>query len=97
MANNPILICSGVNLLAALRARTKLELGVDHRKAETEYAARRPIFFNPFRTRTQHGCTHMDGRRRLLFLTTCSDDSKPYMILEVLVKGYQNHIGSAII
>ena len=53
--------------------------------------------FNPFRTRTQNGRTHMVGRRRLLFLTTCSDDSKPYMILVALIKGFQNHIGFAII
>ena len=43
------------------------------------------------------GRTNMDGRRRLLFLTTCSDDSKPYMILVALVKGFQNHMGLAII
>ena len=30
---------------------------------------------NPFRHRTQHGRAHMAGRRRLPFLTTCSDDS----------------------
>ena len=39
----------------------------------------------------------MAGRRRVLFLTTCSDDSKPYMILVALIKGFQNHIGFAII
>ena len=37
------------------------------------------------------------GRRWLLFLTSYSDDSKPYMILVALVKGFQNHIGFAII
>ena len=31
---------------------------------------------NLFRTRTQHGRTHMTGPRRLLFLTSCWDDSK---------------------
>ena len=40
-------------------------------------------------TRTQHGCMHMAGRRQLLFLTTRSDDSKPYMIRVALVKGFQ--------
>ena len=39
----------------------------------------------------------MAGRRRLLFLTTCSDDSKLYMIIVALIKGFQNHIGFAII
>ena len=53
--------------------------------------------FNPFKRRSQMGRTNMDGRRRLLFLTTCSDDSKPYMILVALIKGFQNHIGFAII
>ena len=52
---------------------------------------------NPFRTRTQHGRMHMAGRRQLLFLTTRSDDSKPYMIRVALIKGFQNHIGFAII
>ena len=33
---------------------------------------------NPFRTRIQHGRTHMAGRRRLLFLISCWDDNKPY-------------------
>ena len=33
----------------------------------------------------------------LPFLTTCSGDSKPYMILVALIKGFQNHIGFAII
>ena len=32
-----------------------------------------------------------------VFLTTCSDDSKPYMILVALIKGCQNHIGFAMI
>ena len=52
-----------------------------------------------FRTRTQHGCTHihMTGRRRLLYLTNCWDDSKPYMILVALIKGFHNHIRFAII
>ena len=31
------------------------------------------------------------------FLTTCSDDSKPYMILKGADKGYKNHVGFAII
>ena len=35
----------------------------------------------------------MVGRRRLLFLTTCSNASKPYMILKALDKSYKNHIG----
>ena len=34
---------------------------------------------------------------RLAFLTTCSDDSKPYMILKALDESYKNHIGFAII
>ena len=33
----------------------------------------------------------------LPFLTTCSDDSKPYMILKGLDEGYKNHVGFAII
>ena len=37
------------------------------------------------------------GRWLPLFLTTCSDDSKPYMILKALDKSYKNHIGFAII
>ena len=44
-----------------------------------------------------HGSTHMAGRRRLLFLITCSDDSKPHMILVALIKGFRNYIGFAII
>ena len=52
---------------------------------------------NPFRYRTQHGRMLMAGRRRLVFLTTCSDDNKLYMILVALIKGFQNHIGFAII
>ena len=43
------------------------------------------------------GRSNMDGHRRLLFLTTSSDDTKPYMILVALIKGFQNHIGFAII
>ena len=39
----------------------------------------------------------MAGRQRLLCLTTCSDDSKPYMILKGLDQSYTNHIGFAII
>ena len=34
---------------------------------------------------------------RLPFLNTCSDDSKPYMILKALDESYKNHIGFAII
>ena len=34
---------------------------------------------------------------RLSFLITCSDDSKPYMILKALDESYKNHIGFAII
>ena len=34
---------------------------------------------------------------RLSFLTACSDDSKPYMILKALDESYKNHIGFAII
>ena len=30
-------------------------------------------------------------------LSTCSDDSKPYMILKALDESYKNHIGFAII
>ena len=41
---------------------------------------------NPFSTRTQISCTHLAGRRQLLFLTNCSDDSKLYMIC-VALKG----------
>ena len=33
----------------------------------------------------------MAGRRPLLFLTNCSDDTKPYMIRVALIKGFQNH------
>ena len=43
------------------------------------------------------GRTHMAGRRRLLSITNCSDDSKPYMILVALIKGVQNHTGFTII
>ena len=39
----------------------------------------------------------MAERLQLLFLTTCSDDSKPYMILKALDESYKNHIGFAII
>ena len=41
--------------------------------------------------------TSMAGRQRRLFLTTCLDDSKPYMSIVALIKGFQNHIGFAII
>ena len=34
---------------------------------------------------------------RLSFLITCSDDSKPYMILKALDESYTNRIGFAII
>ena len=34
---------------------------------------------------------------RLPFLITCSDDSKPCMILKALDQSYKNHIGFAII
>ena len=34
---------------------------------------------------------------RLPFLNTCSDDSKPYMILKALDEDSKNHIGFAII
>ena len=34
---------------------------------------------------------------RLSFLTTCSDDMKPCMILKALDESYKNHIGFAII
>ena len=43
------------------------------------------------------GRTNMDGHRWLLFLTTSSDDSKPYMILKALDESYKNHIGFTII
>ena len=33
----------------------------------------------------------------LSFRTTCSDDSKPYMILKGLAEGYKNHVGFDII
>ena len=46
----------------------------------------RLFFLNPFGTRTQISCTHLAGRRQLLFLTNCSDDSKLYMIC-VALKG----------
>ena len=32
-----------------------------------------------------------------LFLTTCLDDSKPYMILKALDESYKNHVRFAII
>ena len=59
----------------------------------------------PMRARTDprhgkgvnHSRKHLAGRRQRLFLTTCSDGSKPYMILVALVKGFQNHIGFATI
>ena len=38
----------------------------------------------------------MAERLQLLFLTTCSDDSKPYMILKALDESYKNHIKFAI-
>ena len=41
---------------------------------------------NPFTLRTQHSSTNMTGRRWPPFLTTCSDASKPYMILVALAK-----------
>ena len=44
-----------------------------------------------------HSRKYLAGRRQRLFLTTCSDGSKPYMILVALVKGFQNHIGFATI
>ena len=44
-----------------------------------------------------HSRKHLAGRRQRLFLTTCSDRSKTYMILVALVKGFQNHIGFATI
>ena len=40
---------------------------------------------------------NVDGCRRLLFLTTRSDDTKSYMILVALIKGFQYHIGFATI
>ena len=52
---------------------------------------------NPFGTRMQHSGTHMAGRRWVLCLTTCSDDSKPYMILVALIKGFHQQLGFAII
>ena len=39
---------------------------------------------------------HVAGPRQLLFFTTCSDDSKPYMILVALTKAFQNNVGFAI-
>ena len=45
------------------------------------------------------GRTNMEAggtSAEVLFLTTCSDDSKPCKILVALVKGFQNHIGFAI-
>ena len=47
------------------------------------------------RTELNHSRKHLAGRRQRLFLITCSDGSKPYMILVALVKGFQNHIGFA--
>ena len=38
----------------------------------------------------------MAGRRRLLILTPCLDDGKPYMILEAVIKAFQNHTGFAV-
>ena len=39
----------------------------------------------------------MTGRWRLPFVSTCSDDGRPYMILVALIKAFQNRIGFAII
>ena len=55
------------------------------------------VRFNPYRTPVSYMIQHMAGRRRLLLLTTCSDDSKPYMILKALDESYKSHIGFAII
>ena len=40
-------------------------------------------------------CTHPSPSRECG--TICSDDSKPYMILVALIKGFQKHEGLAII
>ena len=48
-------------------------------------------------TRAMRVTAHLAGRRQLLFLTNCSDDSKLYMICVALIKGFQNHTGFPII
>ena len=42
--------------------------------------------------RTQTAPPNLAGRRRLLFLTMCSDDSKPYIIRKALDESYKNHM-----
>ena len=37
------------------------------------------------------------GRQRIPCLTSCSDDSKLYMVLKALDESYKNHIGFAIV
>ena len=49
------------------------------------------------RTITQYSVIARATFARLPFLATCSDDSKPYMILEGLDESYKNHVGFAII
>ena len=44
------------------------------------------------RTITQYWVIARATFARLPFLTTCSNDSKPYMILEGLDESYKNHI-----
>ena len=55
------------------------------------------VLLNPFRTNEKQPSRSIAGRRLLPFLITCLDDGKPYMILVALIKGFQNHIGFAII
>ena len=55
-------------------------------------------YFNPFRTAVSYMIQAVYLMvPRLSFLITCSDDSKPYMILKALDESYKNHIGFAII
>ena len=58
--------------------------------------------FNPFRTRISPYTRHIFDARWFCachssFLTTCSGDSKPYMILKALDESYKNHKGFGII
>ena len=53
--------------------------------------------FNPFRRTVSHVIQPSLMVACLAFLTTCSDDSKPYMILKALDESYKNHVGFVII
>ena len=53
---------------------------------------------NPFGTAAQPvGGGRVVVVAPLPVLATCSDDSKPYMVLKGLDESYKNHVGSAII